>query len=57
MVFQKSKNNDALLTMKISKQDRERLKIFADKMNLPVSILIRMAVNDFEKKYMKELEE
>lgn len=53
MVFQNHRNCDNQLLMKISTADKERLKEFADRINLPVSALIRIAVNEFEKNYIE----
>ena len=53
MVFQNHRNCDNQLLMKISSEDKARLKEFADKVNLPVSAVIRMAVNQFEKNYIE----
>lgn len=53
MVFQNYRNNDTQLLMRISTDDKNRLKKLADKVNLPVSTLIRVAVNEFEKNYLE----
>ena len=53
MVFQNYRNNDTKLLMRISTDDKNRLKKLADKVNLPISALIRIAVNEFEKNYLE----
>ena len=53
MVFQNCRNNDTQILIRISTDDKNRLKKLADKVNLPVSTLIRIAVNEFEKNYLK----
>ena len=54
MVFQNHRNCDNQLLMKISTADKKRLKEFADRINLPVSQVIRMAVNQFEKNHIEK---
>lgn len=53
MVFQNCRNNDTQLLMRISTADKDRLKKLADKVNLPISALIRIAVNEFEKNHLE----
>lgn len=50
MVFQKGELCNSRLDIRVSANDKARLKEFADKVNLPISALIRLAVNEFEKK-------
>ena len=53
MVFQNCRNNDTQILIRVSTADKERVKKLADKVNLPVSTLIRIAVNEFEKNYIE----
>ena len=53
MVFQNCRNNDNQILIRVSTADKDRLKKLADKVNLPVSAVIRMAVNQFEKNYIE----
>lgn len=53
MVFQNCRNNDNQILIRVSTDDKDRLRKLADKVNLPVSTLIRIAVNEFEKNYIE----
>lgn len=53
MVFQNCRNNDNQILIRVSTADKKRVQELADKVNLPVSALIRIAVNEFEKNYLK----
>ena len=53
MVFQNCRNNDTQILIRVSTEDKNRVKKLADKVNLPVSTLIRIAVNEFEKNYIE----
>ena len=55
MIFQEKENQklDTNIIMRMSTDDKERLKKLAGKVNLPASALIRIAVNEFEKNYME----
>ena len=54
MVFQNHRNCDNQLLMKISTADKKRLKEFVDKVNIQVSALIRIAVNEFKKNHIEK---
>lgn len=54
MVFQDRRGCDKQLLIKISTDDKERLKQFADELNMPISFLIRLAVNELEKRVINE---
>lgn len=53
MVFQNCRNNDTQILIRVSTDDKQRLRKLADRVNLPVSTLIRIAVNEFEKNYIE----
>ena len=53
MVFQNCRNNDNQILIRVSTADKDRLKKLTDKVNLPVSTLIRIAVKEFEKNYIE----
>jgi predicted DNA-binding protein len=52
MVFQKNKLCDTNYNIRMSTDDKARLKKFANELNMPVSYLIRSAVNDY---YVKNI--
>ena len=50
MVFQRNEKSDTYYNLRMSTEDKARLKKFADELNMPVSYLIRFAVNELYKK-------
>lgn len=52
MIFKEKENQilDTNIIMRLSTDDRRRLKEFACEMNMPVSKLIKLAVNELHKK-------
>ena len=54
MVFQKNKLCDTNYNIRMSTDDKARLKAFAKELNMPISYLIRYAVNEFQKKMINE---
>lgn len=56
MVFQKSNNQicDTNYNIRMSTDDKARLKEFANELNMPVSFLVRFAINEFHKKMINE---
>lgn len=54
MVFQKNKLCDTNYNIRMSTDDKARLKAFANELNIPVSYLVRSAINEFYKKMINE---
>ena len=54
MVFQKNKLCDTNYNIRMSTDDKARLKAFANELNMPVSYLVRSAINEFYKKMINE---
>ena len=56
MVFQKNSEQlcDTNYTIRMSASDKARLKAFANELNMPVSYLVRFAINEFHKKMINE---
>lgn len=54
MVFQKNKLCDTNYTIRMSTDDKVRLKEFAKELNIPTSYLVRLAINEFHKKMINE---
>ena len=52
MVFQRNEKSDTYYNLRMSTEDKARLKKFANELNMPVSYLIRSAVNDY---YVKNI--
>ena len=50
MVFQRNEKSDTYYNLRMSTSDKARLKKFADELNMPVSYLIRLTVNELYKK-------
>lgn len=56
MVFQKNNNQicDTNYNIRMSTDDKARLKEFANELNMPISYLVRFAINEFHKKMINE---
>lgn len=54
MVFFKNKLCDTNYTIRMSTDDKARLKAFANELNIPVSYLVRLAIDEFHKKMINE---
>lgn len=54
MVFQSDSLADTNYTIRMSTSDKDRLKEFAKELNIPISYLLRIAINDFHKKIKNE---
>lgn len=50
MVFQRNEKSDTYYNLRMSTEDKARLKKFADESNMPISYLIRFAVNELHEK-------